>query len=122
VARSEFDDVKVEVGGDGRVSVRGRNRRRSILRLAAAPAAMPSVRIDGEAVPVTETSMRLPLAAAPGDLPREQGGRFTLLEAGARPAAYLRRVEENGQDNRRIVTGNPRFEKVLREWGYLNDK
>jgi hypothetical protein len=66
--------------------------------------------------------MRLPLKVAYADLPREQAGRFTLMEPGPKPEAFLRRVEANGQDSRHLVTGNPRFEKVLREWGYLNDK
>lgn len=122
VARSEYDDVRVETLAGGAVHVSGRDRRRSTIRMAPAPSGIPAVRIDGVAVPVTMTSMRLPLTMMPTELPREQGGRYTLLEPGTKSEAFLRRVEDNGQDNRRIVTGNPRFEKVLREWGYLNDK
>jgi hypothetical protein len=38
------------------------------------------------------------------------------------PVAYLSRVEINNRGERRIVANNPEFDKVLREWGYLNDK
>lgn len=121
VARSDRDDVAIETGADGVVKVSGQGRR-SVVHLAAAPAAPPAVAIGGEPVGVSLTSMRLPLALALQELPREQSGRFTLREPSGRAEAFMRRVEDNGQDNRRLVTGNPRFEKVLREWGYLSDK
>ena len=108
------------VGSGTRLSATG--RKRYLLEIKGALSVIPKVSINGHLVDVKATSMRLPLAVKPEGLPAEVGGRFTLLDPTKEAGAYLRKVEEDGQRNRHIMTGNPAFEKVLREWGYLNDK
>jgi arylsulfatase A-like enzyme len=81
---------------------------------------LPTVVVGGQSLPIRMTSMRLPLDVALDDLPIESGGAGSLLPpVGA--GAILRRVDDDGQRERRINVGNPAFDKVLREWGYLND-
>ena len=124
-ANAAVDDPGIAVSRDAeRTRFSGEGRRRVIIRLHAWSGSLPEVQVAGTALPVTMTSMRVPLKVAGNfaDLPREAGGRGSLLGLGEKPAAYLRKVEETGQSDRRIVTGNPKFESVLREWGYLNDR
>ncbi len=83
---------------------------------------VPVVRLGGQELRVERTALRLPLSTDPKALPSEVGGRYSLLDRTGKAVAYIRRVEDDGQQNRRISTANPAFEKVLREWGYLNDK
>jgi arylsulfatase A-like enzyme len=121
--RAEFEEGSGQftaLGSGTRISASG--RKRHLLEIKGALSVMPKVIINGHLVDVKATSMRLPLALKPEGLPAEVGGRFTLLEPTKEAVAYLRKVEEDGQRNRHIMTGNPAFEKVLREWGYLNDK
>ena len=96
--------------------------RRYLLEIKAPLSTVPKVVIGGRPVAVMMTSMRLPLQMRPVDLPAEIGGRFTLLEPVNAAMAYVRKVADDGQRNRHIMAGNPAFETVLREWGYLNDK
>ncbi len=121
--RMEEGEAAVVPGSLGHsVTLTAAGRKRYLIEIKGSLSASPVVRMGGQVVPLESTTMRLPFSIAPDKLPVEVGGRFTLLEAEARPAAYLRRVEDDGQQNRRILGGNPAFEKVLREWGYLNDK
>ena len=96
--------------------------RRYLLEIKAPLSAVPKVQIGGQPVAVMMTSMRLPLQMLPADLPVEIGGRFTLLEPVNTAVAYVRKIADDGQRNRHMMTGNPAFERVLREWGYLNEK
>ena len=131
-------DVRFELGEGlvepavGSVAATGRDRGRWLLvlrgpelglRLSDALKAngQLKVKIGDKQVPIRATSMRLPLTSSVRELPLEVGGRFSLLDPLGEDSAYLRRVADDGQGNRRILTGNPAFEKVLREWGYLND-
>ncbi len=116
------DETVAIVAGQGGTIVRGKGLARVALRLERWNGEGAEIEIGGVRVPLLKTSARLPLTVAPGDLPRERGGLAFLLAPGTRIAAYLRRVEEDGRKDRRIVAGNPRFEKVLREWGYLSDR
>lgn len=77
--------------------------------------------IDNEPVPLLMTSLRLPLNIRPSDLPLEKNGDYKLLPIGKENRAYIRKVEEDSMQTRRIETGNSEFENILREWGYLND-
>ncbi len=78
--------------------------------------------VADKAVKISSMAWRLPLPQAewPG-LPREIQGDESLLPVSHVPSAYLRRVPVNDTDVRRIVTGNPMFDQILREWGYLHD-
>jgi arylsulfatase A-like enzyme len=107
---------------DGRAVVTAMGPARVVVAVDGWNEALPSVRIGDAEVPVAMTSMRLPLHVAPHLLPSEAAGRYSLLAPTGKPNAYLLRVEDDGRANRRMVAGNPAFDKVLREWGYLNDK
>ena len=78
--------------------------------------------VAGKPVKISSMAWRLPLSRGqwPG-LPREIQGDESLLPVSHIPNAYLRRVPVNDTDVRRIVTGNPMFDQILREWGYLHD-
>lgn len=115
--------VAIAAGQEGTV-VRGSGLARAVLRLERWNGDGNGVEIEigGVRMPLLKTAARLPLSVAASELPRERDGRAFLLAPGARVAAYVRRVEADGRKDRRIVAGNPRFEKVLREWGYLSDR
>jgi arylsulfatase A-like enzyme len=81
-----------------------------------------AVKVGGKAVKISGASLRLPLPASQWQrLPREPGGEDALLAARSTPNAYVRRVLVNDGEVRRIVSGNPMFDQVLRDWGYLHD-
>lgn len=82
----------------------------------------PLVYLAGQKMLLRETSMRLPLHLPASELPREDRGEEGLLSSGTTPFAYLQRVEMDHVKERKISTGDPQFEKILREWGYLNEK
>lgn len=109
----------VSVGVAGAYSTAGKDR--LILTMEGWDFRPPLVKVGGVSLPLKYTSSRIPVEIAPGDLPIESPGEDGLLPAGNRPEAYIRRIEPNDLQVRRIVTGNPMFDKVLREWGYLND-
>jgi arylsulfatase A-like enzyme len=80
------------------------------------------VMVGGMAVKVSSASLRLPLSSRHWrEIPREIGGEDSLLSARSSTNAYIRRVILNDGEVRRIVSGNPMFDQVLREWGYLHD-
>lgn len=80
------------------------------------------VRIGGKDSPLLRTGLRLPLTVDPKALPAESSGVESLIPYPRDSAAYVRRVEDPGREERKIRTTNPAFESVLREWGYLNDR
>jgi len=105
------------------VRLTGKDRARYVLEIKDLPqAVLPEVHIGGQAIHLAMTSMKLPLDVTPTRLPLEDAGRYTLYDPAPGDVAYLRRVEDDGRRDRRIQTGNPAFDKVLRQWGYLNDK
>jgi hypothetical protein len=120
-ASFEIGEGEVSDRPDG-VHISGGGRSRYLIELNGPLAAAPVVTIAGRAQTVAATSMRLPLTVPPEALSEETSGRYTLFEPALADVAYVRRVADDGQKNRRLLTGNPAFEKVLREWGYLNDK
>lgn len=80
------------------------------------------VTVGGKTVPVASMTWRLPLDPVHWKgLPREVRGEGSLLPPSGEVNAYLRRVPSNDAEVRRIVTGNPMFDQILREWGYLHD-
>ena len=80
------------------------------------------VYVAGKPVKIASMAWRLPVSQRHWEnLPREVRGDGGLLSISHGPNAYLRRVAVNDAEVRRIVTGNPMFEKILREWGYLHD-
>ncbi len=100
-----------------------RSRQSLILLLDASFSTHPPVvALDGHRMELRKTSMRLPLALPAEQLPREERGEEALLSSSAIPFAYLQRVEMDQVKERKISTSDPQFEKILREWGYLNEK
>lgn len=120
--RVEEGGGQAESAGPGSVRVATKGAPRHLIEVHGPLLGFPTVRLGGESLALRETTLRLPLAVGPRDLPSEVGGRHSLLEQSGKAVAYMRRVEDDGQRNRRISTANPAFERVLREWGYLNDK
>jgi hypothetical protein len=80
------------------------------------------VRVNGAQIPLRYTSMRLPLLDELDHLPAEPGGEQSLVPYPIYASAFLRRIEDREKDDRRVISSNPEFERVLREWGYLNDQ
>ncbi len=80
------------------------------------------VQVAGKTIPIDAMAWRLPLSDKHWpSLPREIRGEGALLPVSHAPNAYLRRVLVNDAEVRRIVSGNPMFDQILREWGYLHD-
>ena len=78
--------------------------------------------VGGKPLKISSMAWRLPLSQSQWiGLPREFQGDESLLPVSHIPSAYLRRVPVNDTEVRRIVTGNPMFDSILREWGYLHD-
>jgi arylsulfatase A-like enzyme len=80
-----------------------------------------TVTVGGKEVDVLLTSMRLPLPLSlVPKLPPEHDPEAFLIYP--RPNAYLRKVTDQQVQKRKIVATYPEFEKILREWGYLQDQ
>ncbi|MCB9228289.1 MAG: sulfatase [Deltaproteobacteria bacterium] len=83
------------------------------------PLSFPEIRLGGKRLAVSLTSMRLPLSADTlGQLPIEHEDEQTFPR---KAAAWIRKTEAHGVHKRQIRAVNPDFEKLLKEWGYLND-
>jgi arylsulfatase A-like enzyme len=84
-------------------------------------ASPPEVRSGESRVPVLNTTARLDLNSMDLGLPVENIGVEALLPVGSKKTAYIIKVARTDFQARKIVAGNPQFEAILREWGYLND-
>lgn len=115
-------DGTVTLGPHGGVQFKGSTSRRVLLRLAPLDHVHPKVVVDGKQLVVTASSLHLPIKDGPLVLPSEPSGIGSAPDGARDAIAYLRRVDDDGQEGRHIVTGNAQFEQVLREWGYLNDR
>ena len=82
----------------------------------------PSVDFGNREASILKTTQRLPVRISPDSLPLESGGEQTLLPITESGGVTLRRIYDDGQASRRIILGNPRFDAILRDWGYLNDQ
>lgn len=120
--RVEEGDAQVVAQAAGEVRLASGGAPRHLFEIRGPLAGLPEVRLGGQVLTILRTALRLPIATDPAALPSEVGGRYSLLDRTGKGIAYLRKVEDDGQQNRRISTANAAFEKVLREWGYLNDK
>lgn len=113
--------VTVESVDAGKVA-RATEGGRFLLTLRGFLTTEPLVEIGGEKVFISKTTQRLPIQIPFSRLPLEVGGELSLLPLTDRAGAILRRIDDDGQAGRRMIVGNPKFEAVLREWGYLNDQ
>jgi arylsulfatase A-like enzyme len=96
---------------------------RHIIRYQNKGQTLPTVTIDGDSIPMRSTRLRVPLNYLPSRLPLELAGPDELLPIHQhKPMVYIRHVEESPVSSRVISTGNPMFERLLREWGYLKDE
>lgn len=82
---------------------------------------LPTVMADSNPVPVLNTYAKLNLNTTDLGLPVETIGEDSLLPVGSKKLAFIRKVAKTDFQERKIVAGNPQFEAILREWGYLND-
>ncbi|MBI2602042.1 MAG: sulfatase [Deltaproteobacteria bacterium] len=86
-----------------------------------APQSLPQVMVGGNSLEVTYTSYRLPLTLPFSELPLESGLNLDGLPLSVKDAAFFVRASKDPLKVRKIVIGNPQFERLFREWGYLND-
>lgn len=86
------------------------------------PSDLPMIRVGGKPVDIRLSSLRLPLSfGSLGKLVPESKELSHSLSSPKSTAAWIRKIEAHGVHNRQIRAGNPTFEKLLKEWGYLND-
>jgi arylsulfatase A-like enzyme len=79
---------------------------------------LPRVEINGAEVPVKATTLKLPFPKFAVELP-EEGWGWTRGVDGA--SVFVARIVDEKRGDRKISLGNPAFERVLREWGYINE-
>jgi arylsulfatase A-like enzyme len=79
---------------------------------------LPAVEINGAATPVKATTLKLPFPSLGVELPEEDWG-WTRGLGGS--SVFIARIVDEKRGDRKIYTGNPAFERVLREWGYINE-
>ena len=79
---------------------------------------LPRVEINGELTIVKATTLKLPFPKITGELPEEDWGWTRDLATGS---AFIGRIVDEKRGDRKISLGNPAFERVLREWGYINE-
>lgn len=79
---------------------------------------LPQIRINDTEIPVRVTTLKLPWPGDGSTLPEET---LDWMRATPGPSATIVLVRDDRRQDRRISLGNPAFEKVLREWGYLNE-
>jgi hypothetical protein len=106
---------------NGHVVLNMLNNKRGIATFDHPLASLPKVTSGSIEVPVLNTYAKLNLGTTDLGLPVENIGEDALLPVGSKKLAYLRKVAKTDFQARKIVAGNPQFEAILREWGYLND-
>lgn len=80
------------------------------------------VYVNKAEISLDATIWRLPLTLDKSSgLPRQIAGEAGLMPVSRQSKAYLIRAIENDGEVRRIAVGNPMFDQILREWGYLHD-
>jgi hypothetical protein len=95
--------------------------RRVVIPFKSLGNTLPLVKIGGVEQKLLYTRDRLPIELTLDELPFEEKGSHNLLEISNRSTAYLRKLWDINREDLKISTVNPEFEKMLREWGYLND-
>lgn len=95
------------------------------VRLNELGSKLPVINVGGKDLKLTYTRDRLPLSITKPDetkaLPFEDNGSDTLFPQSPQTNAYLRKLWDIDREELAIQASNPMFEKMLREWGYLND-
>ena len=98
------------------------SEKRKIFKIAASQLTDIQVTAGDRDLQVKTTSLRLPISVrhlegTPAELSlnRDHPPPSGQLEA------FVRKIESGDMPTRTIVTGNPKFQEILREWGYLND-
>ena len=79
---------------------------------------LPTVEINGVDVPVKATTLKLPFPKFAVELPEEDWGWTRGMEGAS---VFIARIVDEKRGDRKISLGNPAFERVLREWGYINE-
>lgn len=86
-----------------------------------APHALPQVKIGGSTIQVTYTSYHLPLSGFLDNLPVEREPNLEGRPLTSKNAAFFVKSPKDPRKGQKIEIGNPQFERLFREWGYLND-
>jgi arylsulfatase A-like enzyme len=79
---------------------------------------LPKVEINGIAIPIKATTLKIPFPEVATELHEEDWG---WLRTTGVPSAFIARIVDEKRGDRKISLGNPAFERVLREWGYVNE-
>ncbi len=104
------------------VRVLGDLKQRAVIRIRQWRPGKITVNFENDKQEILLTSLALPIDLSLVDrLPREFLRENKKPETITRPRVYLRRIIRDEIEDRQIVAGNPQFEEILREWGYLND-
>jgi len=106
---------------DGKTTVNAYSSKLLVIRLQGEDFHSEKIVIGGKEYPLLLTSFRLSANLQKNKLPLESAGIDSLLPRRPFPNAYLRAIEDHGHYQSRLSSGNARFEKVLRDWGYLDD-
>ncbi len=94
--------------------------KRIVLHFYKAPRTIPTVRVGGKDIPLKFSSLRLPLHILPKDLP-DEGIDLDSLSIGRTPAALFVKIRGDQSLQQKFSIGNKHFEKIFKDWGYLND-
>ncbi len=111
---------KADIFKDKRL-ITSSGKEQTVLEFDRWPQKAPEIIIAGKTMPILQTNLRLPLHFADTKLPIEDGGLDSLFDVSDSPLAYIRRIALTNSADRKIRTKNPKFDRILREWGYLRD-
>lgn len=104
------------------VRILGDFKDRVIIRIRNWRPGKITVNFENDKQEILLTSLALPIDISQIDrLPREFLREDQEPKSVTQPRVYLRRVIRDAIQDREIVAGNPQFDEILREWGYLND-
>lgn len=115
------EQSKVIEFSDG-VRVLGNLKDQAVIRIRDWRPGKITVNFENDKQEILLTSLALPIDLSQIErLPREFLRESPKPQTITQPRVYLRRVIRDAIEEREIVAGNPQFDEILREWGYLND-
>ena len=121
--RADKSDQKPSVVlRNGKIRITPEIRERYLWRSPVSPVSLPRILVGGKEVPVRMTGMHLPLsleAMARLSPENPDAGESPVPEN--KPAAWIRKAPGGNVHKRKIQAGNPTFDRLLQEWGYLNN-
>ncbi len=106
---------------DDGFSLQVTNQDRLRIEYSKKPSILPKVLVDTKELLIDFTSLRLPIRIDFTDLPLESPGDYDVLSISRVESANFRKFEYDEIKKRQLAVGNPQFDRILRDWGYLND-